>query len=114
VGIVTCVRYEACCPSSGYQSLTKAAEGGGAVISVAKWKEETMALVLKGEEFVTTEALSASMLSGLVRLARRKPLFINGMELHHQDLALLAEEAERTGKSIWPGHVRQTSNVSSP
>jgi hypothetical protein len=65
-------------------------------------KGEEMALVLKGGEFVATEALSASTLSKLMSLASRKPLLINGLELHHQDLAMLAEEAQRTGQPVWP------------
>jgi hypothetical protein len=65
-----------------------------------------MSLVLKGEEFITTEALSASTLTGLMNLARRGPLFINGLELHHLDLARLAEEAQRTGRPIWPNPER--------
>ena len=65
-----------------------------------------MALVLKGEEFITTEALSASTLNGLMNLARRGPLLINGLELHHLDFARLAEEAQRTGQPIWPNPER--------
>jgi len=61
-----------------------------------------MALVLKGGEFIATEALSATMLSGLIGLARLRPLLINGLELHAQDLARLAEEARRTGQPVWP------------
>jgi hypothetical protein len=61
-----------------------------------------MALVLRGEEFITTEALSASTLCKLMGLARRRPLLINGLELHAQDLATLAEEAKRTGHPVWP------------
>jgi hypothetical protein len=61
-----------------------------------------MALVLKGGEFITTEALSASTLSRLVSLAQHRPLLINGLELHHLDLAKLVEEAQRTGRAVWP------------
>ena len=61
-----------------------------------------MALVLKGGEFISTEALSASTLSGLMGLARRQPLVINGLELHHEDLARLAEEVQLTGQPVWP------------
>ncbi|MDT5122234.1 MAG: hypothetical protein QOC96_1716 [Acidobacteriota bacterium] len=46
-----------------------------------------MALLLKGEEFVTTEALSVNMWTGLMRLARQRPLRLNGMELRAEDLA---------------------------
>ena len=67
-------------------------------------EEKRMALVLRGEEFIATEALSASTLCGLMGLARRRPLLINGLELHHQDLATLAEEVQRTGHPVWPGH----------
>jgi hypothetical protein len=61
-----------------------------------------MALVLTGGEFIATEALSASTLAGLSDLARRRPLVINGLELHRQDLAELADEAQRTGEPVWP------------
>ena len=61
-----------------------------------------MALVLKGGEFIATEALSASVLSRLVTLARNRPLLINGLELHRVDLAMLVEEAQKTGKPVWP------------
>ena len=61
-----------------------------------------MELVLKGGEFIATEALSASMLSRLMTLARRRPVLINGLELHHMDLARLVEEAQRTGQPVWP------------
>jgi hypothetical protein len=61
-----------------------------------------MSLELRGGEFIATEALSASTLAGLTHLARRRPLVINGMEMHGHDLAELAEEAQRTGKPVWP------------
>jgi hypothetical protein len=61
-----------------------------------------MALVLRGGEFIATEALSASVLSRLMTLARRQPLFINGLKLHHPDLARMVEEAQRTGQPVWP------------
>ena len=61
-----------------------------------------MSLVLTGGEFIATEALSASMLSGLSDLARRRPLVINGLELRRQDLAELAEEARAKGEPVWP------------
>jgi hypothetical protein len=64
--------------------------------------EEEMALVLKGGEFIATEALSVSMLQGLMGLARSRPLLLNGLKFEAQDLARLAEEAERTGKPVWP------------
>jgi hypothetical protein len=60
-----------------------------------------MALVLKGGEFIATEALSASTLSRLITLAQRRPLLINGRELHQVDLARLVEEAQKTGKPVW-------------
>jgi hypothetical protein len=62
-----------------------------------------MALVLKGNEFVTTEALSARILSGLVALAARRPVRINGIRMCAQDLARLAEEASRSKRPVWPG-----------
>jgi hypothetical protein len=62
-----------------------------------------MALVLRGGEFIATEALSVGMLQGLMGLARSRPLLLNGLKLGAQDLARLAEEAERTGKPVWPG-----------
>lgn len=61
-----------------------------------------MALVLRGGEFIATEALSASTLAGLSDLARRRPLIVNGLELHQEDLIELAEEARAMGKPIWP------------
>ena len=61
-----------------------------------------MSLVLTGGEYIATEALSASMLSGLSDLARRRPLVINGLELRRQDLAELAEEARVKGEPVWP------------
>jgi hypothetical protein len=61
-----------------------------------------MALLLRGGEFIATEALSARVLAGLSDLARRQPLVVNGLELHRQDLTELAEEAQRTGKPVWP------------
>ena len=61
-----------------------------------------MALLLKGAEFITTQALSASILLGLVKLARSRALLINGVELRAEDLVVLAEEAERTGRPVWP------------
>ena len=61
-----------------------------------------MALVLKGGEFIATEALSMSMLQGLMGLARSRPLLLNGLRLGIEDLTRLAEEAERTGKPVWP------------
>jgi len=61
-----------------------------------------MALMLKGGEYIATEALNVSTLSRLMTLAERRPLQINGMELHHLDLALLLEEARRTGQPVWP------------
>jgi hypothetical protein len=61
-----------------------------------------MALVLSGGEFVATEALSASTLAGLSDLARHRPVVVNGLELHQQDLTELAEEARAKGKPVWP------------
>lgn len=61
-----------------------------------------MSLVLRGGEFIATEALTANTLADLSRLARSRPLVINGQEMHGHDLAELAEEAQRTGKPVWP------------
>lgn len=61
-----------------------------------------MTLILRGGEFIATEALSASVLAGLSDLARRRPLVINGLELHRQDLAELAKEARAKGEPMWP------------
>lgn len=61
-----------------------------------------MTLVLKGNEFVTDEALSAHTLSGLLALAARRPLIINGIRMCAQDLARLAEEASRLKRPVWP------------
>ncbi len=58
--------------------------------------------MLKGGEFIATEALSVSTLSRLMTLAQRRPLIINGLELHHLDLAKLVEEAQETGQPVWP------------
>ena len=70
--------------------------------SFALKEVEAMALILKGGEFIATEALSASTLFGLMSLARRRPLVINGMELQHEDLAKLVEEVQLTGHPVWP------------
>ena len=70
--------------------------------SILNWSTKEMALVLRGGEFIATEALSASTLAGLSELARRRPLVVNGLELHRRDLTELAEEAQRTGKPVWP------------
>ena len=59
-------------------------------------------LILKGGEFIATEALSVNSLLGLMGLARRRPLLLNGLKLCAQDLARLIEEAERTGQPVWP------------
>ena len=61
-----------------------------------------MALILKGGEYIATEALSESLLIGLMGLARYRPVLLNGLELRAQDLERLAEEAQRTGRPIWP------------
>jgi hypothetical protein len=61
-----------------------------------------MALVLKGQEFVTTEALNARLLSSLAALAQRRPLILNGITMCARDLMRLAEEARQSKSSIWP------------
>lgn len=71
-----------------------------------------MALVFRGGEFIATEVLSASTLAGLSDLACRRPLVTNGLELHRQDLAELAGEAQRTENRFGPGYrVRRTFSV---
>lgn len=62
-----------------------------------------MALVLKGRELIATQALCAGDLSKLISLAERRPLTINGVQLQAEDLKHLADEAERTGESVWLG-----------
>ena len=59
-------------------------------------------LILKGGEFIATEALNVNSLLGLMGMARRRPLLLNGLELHAQDFARLIGEAERTGQPVWP------------
>jgi hypothetical protein len=61
-----------------------------------------MALLLKGGEFVTTEAISANILKGLINLARLRPVILNGIRFHAEDLVKLAEEAQKTGRPVWP------------
>lgn len=73
-----------------------------------------MSLVLRGGEFIATEALSANTLADLSDLASRQPLVINGLELHHQDLMDLAEEARRTGRPVWPRPLIPTNFISLP
>jgi hypothetical protein len=69
-----------------------------------------MALLLKGEEFITTEALSAKILTGLIRFARHRPLVLNGIELHADDLARLAEEATLSGRPVWPNALEKAAH----
>jgi len=71
-----------------------------------------MALVLKGAEFIATEALSAGVLAGLSDLARHRPLVINGLQLHRKDLTRLAEEARAKGKPVWPRVTASTNVIS--
>lgn len=61
-----------------------------------------MALILRGQEFIATEALSARNLLSLAALAARRPLTLNGIKMCAQDLARLAEEARRSKRPIWP------------
>jgi hypothetical protein len=61
-----------------------------------------MGLILRGGEFITTEALNAGTLARLSELAVRRPLVINGIELQQHELAKLTEEAQRTGQPVWP------------
>jgi hypothetical protein len=76
--------------------------------------QKEMALVISGGEFIATEALSASTLAGLSDLARRRPLVINGLELHHEELAELAEEAQAKGQPVWPRLSCPTNFISLP
>jgi hypothetical protein len=69
-----------------------------------------MALLLKGGEFIATEALSVRIIEGLIGLAHSRPLRLNGLELQTQDLALLADEAQRTGRPVWP-HASKFKNT---
>ncbi|MDQ3652103.1 MAG: [protein-PII] uridylyltransferase [Acidobacteriota bacterium] len=62
-----------------------------------------MALLLRGNELIATTALSAKVLTRLVRMAVRRPLIINGVELRSHDLERLAEEARQTAQPIWLG-----------
>ncbi len=62
-----------------------------------------MALLLRGNELIATTALSAKVLTRLVRMAVRRPLIINGMELRSHDLERLAEESRQTAQPIWLG-----------
>jgi hypothetical protein len=62
-----------------------------------------MSLVLRGNEFVASEALSVAILSGLTVLAARRPVIINGIKMCAQDLKRLAEEARRSKVPVWPG-----------
>ena len=61
-----------------------------------------MALLLKGGEFIATEALSVSVLKGLMGFARIQAVRLNGIEFSTDDLAGLVEEAEQAGRPIWP------------
>lgn len=61
-----------------------------------------MALVLSGQEFITTEALNAGVLSNLAALAARRPLILNGIKMCAQDLTRLAEEARHSKRPMWP------------
>jgi hypothetical protein len=58
-----------------------------------------MTLLLKGGEFLSTGPLNSRTLVGLMRLARRGPILLNGVRLCEQDLARLAEDAEESGRS---------------
>jgi hypothetical protein len=59
-----------------------------------------MALELRGGEFITTGALPARVIQGLIALAKHRPLVLNGKEVNIQQLKALAEEARRTGLPI--------------
>jgi hypothetical protein len=61
-----------------------------------------MALVLKGKEFVVTEALSESILLWLGKLARTRPLVLNGTQFCADDFSRLAIESREKGEPVWP------------
>lgn len=61
-----------------------------------------MALVLKGQEFIATEALSARLFSNLAALAARRTLTLNGIRMCARDLTELAERAARLNRPLWP------------
>jgi len=61
-----------------------------------------MALVLKGQEFIATEALSARLLSNLAALAARRTLTLNGVRMCARDLTELADRAARLNRPLWP------------
>lgn len=61
-----------------------------------------MALVLKGQEFIATEALSARLLSNLAALAARRTLTLNGVRMCARDLTALSERAARLNRPLWP------------
>lgn len=62
-----------------------------------------MSLVLRGKEFVSSDALSAGVLAGLSALAAGRSLVINGVRLDARELAALAEEARRTERAVRVG-----------
>lgn len=61
-----------------------------------------MALVLRGQEFIATEALSARLLSHLAALAARRTLTLNGVRMCARDLTELAEKAAHLNRPLWP------------
>ena len=69
-----------------------------------------MSLILRGKEFIATEALGARDLAGLSALAARRPLILNGVLLSAEELAELAAEARRTERAVWVGEPRPTEH----
>jgi len=59
-----------------------------------------MALILKGGEYFATEPLTVPIIKGLKALALRRPVKVNGIELHPQDLDSLVSEAVASGLPI--------------
>jgi hypothetical protein len=65
-----------------------------------------VSLILSGKEFISADPLGASILTGLSKLATRRPVLLNGVRLSAQELAELAEEARRTERAVWVGAPR--------
>ncbi len=59
-----------------------------------------MALTLQGGEFILTGNITASILSALTVMARRRPVVVNGVLLTEKDIAALEAQARRTGKPV--------------
>lgn len=59
-----------------------------------------MSLTLQGGEFILTGSVTASILSALTVLARRRPVVVNGVLLTEKDILALEAEARRTGRPV--------------